>query len=71
MKKRNIKSLVGLILLLGSIIGILACVIASIVFSFKNIDMTSMRRLIEYPQPTIWVIICWIVGNVGKSMLKD
>lgn len=71
MKKRNIKTLTGIILTFGSLVGILVCSIASIVFACKNPDMTEIRRFIEYPAPTIWFIVCFIVGNVGKNILKD
>lgn len=70
MKKRNIKTFIGMILTFGSLVGMSMCGIAAIVFAFKNPDMTEIRRLIEYPYPTIWAIICFICCKIGANMLE-
>jgi hypothetical protein len=70
MKKRNIKTLTGIILTFGSLAGMIICGIAAIVFAFKHPDMTEIRRFLEYPDPTIWAIICFICCKIGADMLE-
>lgn len=65
----KIKEFIGVILMIGGIIGIIACGIASVVFMVKNPDMTDMRRLIEYPDPAIWIIICYACTHIGITMI--
>ena len=69
MKKRNIKTLTGVVLTFGSLVGMIICGITAIVFAFKNPDMTEIRRFLEYPDPTIWAIICFICCEIGSNML--
>ena len=66
----KIKDLIGIILILGSVIGLIICVIASAVFYIQNPDMTALRRFIEYPAPSIWAVVCFIVGRVGLKLIK-
>lgn len=67
----NIKNIIGLILILASIIGLLACVVFATVFYFQNPDMTELRRFIEYPEPTIGAVVCMITMYWGKYFLED
>lgn len=62
------KKIIGIILMLGSFIGILCCVVAAMVFYFKNPDMTELRRFLEYPTPTILGII-FLIGVCGGNKL--
>ena len=66
---KNITSLIGIILMLGGFIGLIACGIAAMVFYFQNPDMTDLRRLIEYPGPSIGAIVCLICEAVGRGIL--
>ena len=66
---KNIVSLIGIILTLGGFIGLIACGIAAMVFYFQNPDMTDLRRLIEYPGPSIWAVVCLICEAIGRGMI--
>lgn len=65
------KEIFGMILVIGSMICLLICLILSMVFYFKNPDMTDLRRFIENPEPAIGAIICLIVGKIGISLLGN
>ena len=64
------KKIIGFILMICGLIGLLACAIAAGIFYLQNPDMTALRRLIEYPAPTIWAIIYYIVAQVGLHLGK-
>ena len=66
----KLKDIIGVTLIIGAFIGMLICAIASIIFSFQNPDMTEMRRFLEYPEPTIWLIVCLVCAWIGKTILK-
>lgn len=66
----KLKDIIGVTLIIGAFIGMLICAIASIIFSFQNPDMTEMRRFLEYPEPTIWSIVCLACAWIGKTILK-
>lgn len=66
---KKFKSFIRIALVIGGMIGIIACIVAAWVFMFHNPDMTDMRRLIEYPAPTIWSIVCLVAVLVGKHMI--
>lgn len=66
---KNIKALIGIILMLGGFIGLIACGIAAFVFYFQNPDMTDLRRFIEYPGPSIGAVVCLICEAIGRSIL--
>lgn len=68
---KNLKSTIGLGLILGGFIGIVACVIANYVFMWQHPDMTTMRRFLEYPWPTVWCIVDYIGIQIGIWMVKN
>lgn len=67
----KIKGIIGAVLIIGAVIGCIICMVVSIVFAIQNPDMTEMRRLIEYPAPTIWGVICVVSAVIGRYMLED
>lgn len=70
-KKSKIKTIIRLVLMIISIIGMVACAVCDTVFYFQNPDMTELRRLIEFPLPTICATVCLAVFGVGKYAIKD
>lgn len=66
----KLKDIIGVTLIIGAFIGMLICAIAGVVFSFQNPDMTEMRQFLEYPEPTIWLIVCLACAWIGKTILK-
>ena len=66
----KIKNVIGIILLAGGLIGLVVCGIAAGIFYWQNPDMTTLRRLLEYPEPTIWAVVCYIAGRVGLRLSK-
>ena len=71
MIKKSRKTTIRFTLILISLIGMLACVISATVFYFQNPDMTELRRFIEFPWPTIGVVICLVVYVIGEYVIKD
>ena len=71
MKKSKTKTIIGLVLMIISTIGMVACAVCATVFYFQNPDMTELRRFIEFPQPAIGVVICLAVFGIGKYIIKD
>lgn len=71
MKKSNIKTIVRLALIVMSLLGMIACAMCQIVFYFQNPDMTELRRIIEFPWPTIGLVICLAVFGIGLFVVKD
>lgn len=65
----KIKALIGIILILGGFVGLIACAIAATVFYFKNPDMTDLRRFLEYPAPSIGAVVCLICEAIGRGMI--
>lgn len=68
---KNLKTVIGFVLILCGFLGILACIIASWVFIWQNPDMTTMRRFLEYPQPSVWCIVDYIGIQIGLWMVKS
>lgn len=68
---KNLKTIIGCGLILCGFLGIIACAIAAVVFTWSNPDMTEMRRFLEYPWPTVWCIVDYIGIQVGMWMVKD
>ena len=66
----KVRDILGVLLVLAASVGIIVCSVFSIIFYFKNPDMTSLRKLIEYPEPAIWAIICFICGKFGLYLIK-
>ena len=71
MKKNKTKTTIRLALMIVSLMGMLACTVSATVFYFKNPDMTELRRLIEFPWPTIGCVGCLVVYGIGKYVIKD
>lgn len=71
MKKSKTKTIIGLVLMIMSIIGMVACAVCAMVFYFQNPDMTELRRFIEFPWPTIGVVVCLAIFGIGKYAIKD
>lgn len=71
MKKSKTKTIIGLVLMIISIIGMVACAVCATVFYFQNPDMTELRRFIEFPWPTIGAVVCLAVFGIGKYAIKD
>ena len=67
---KNFKGIFGCALILCGFLGMFACIIASCVFSWQNPDMTTMRRFLEYPQPSVWCIVDYIGIQVGLWMVN-
>lgn len=70
-KKSKIKTIIRLALMIISLIGMLACAVSATVFYVQNPDMTELRRLIEFPWPTIGAVVCLAVYGIGKYVIKD
>lgn len=49
----NIKTTIGMILILIAFIALIIAAIWSMIFNFQNPDMTDLRLVIENPGPTI------------------
>lgn len=69
-RKSKIKT-IRFILTTVSLIDMLACVVGATVFYFQNPDMTELRRLIEFPWPTIGFMACLVVYVIGEYVIKD
>ena len=65
----KIKEVIGIVLTIGCFIGLIVCGVDAFGFYFKNPDMTALRRLMEYPEPTIRVIVCYIGCRIGLRMI--
>lgn len=71
MKKSKTKTIIGLVLMIISTIGMVACAVCATVFYFQNPDMTELRRFIKFPWPTIGAAVCLAVFGIGKYAIKD
>lgn len=70
-RKSKIKKTIRFVLTIVSLIGMLACVVGATVFYLQNPDMTELRRLIEFPWPTIGFMACLVVYVIGEYVIKD
>lgn len=70
-RKSKTKKIIRLVLMIVSLMGMLACSVSATVFYIRNPDMTELRRLIEFPWPTIGAVVCLVVYGIGKYMIKD
>ena len=70
MKKNNIKTIMGLTLIIIAFIAIIASAIWALVFHLMNPDMTELRLFIENPYPTIITIVSAAVLMVGKFYVR-
>lgn len=62
------KVIIGFIMIVIGFLGGFASGIYSIYLRFSNPDMTSIRLLIEYPQPLIYFIIAGIILYIGYKI---
>jgi hypothetical protein len=67
----KLKQFIGFILIFSAFIGMIICAIDASIFYLQNPDMTKLRRLIEYPAPSIWAVVCLVGGWIGKKMLGE
>ena len=67
--KNNIKTIIGLTLIITAFIAILVAAIWAVVFQLMNPDMTEMRLFIENPYPTIIALVSVAGLMVGKFLL--
>lgn len=65
----NIKTTIGMILILIAFIAMIVAAIWSMIFNFQNPDMTDLRLVIENPGPTIIAIVSLIGFGVGKTLI--
>jgi hypothetical protein len=69
MKKNNIKTIIGAILIVIAFVAIVASAIWALVFHLMNPDMTELRLFLENPYPTIICIVSVAGLMVGKFWL--
>jgi hypothetical protein len=69
MKNNNIKTIIGIILIIVAFVAIIVSAIWALVFHFMNPDMTELRLFLENPYPTIIAIISVAGLMVGKFLL--
>lgn len=67
--KNNIKTIIGITLIIVAFIAIMAAAIWAVVFNLMNPDMTELRLFIENPYPTIIALVSAAVLMVGKLIL--
>lgn len=67
--KGRVKTIIRLVLMLFSVIGMFICLISATIFYFQNPDMTELRRLIEFPWPTIGLVVCSVLYGIGKYVI--
>lgn len=66
----KVKDIIGVLLTLGGLIGLVVCAVCACAFYFQNPDMTGLRRLIEYPAPTIGAVVCWVITMIGTHLIN-
>lgn len=69
-KKPSLTTVIGCILIVLAFISIIGCAIASVIFYFQNPDMTALRRIIEYPAPSIIALVAMVVWGIGKYLIS-
>lgn len=67
---KKIKDVVACTLILCGSVGIIVCAIAGYGFMWHNPDMTEMRRFLEYPWPTVFIIVNYIGIQIGLHLIK-
>lgn len=69
--KNNIKTIIGMTLIIIAIVAVVVSVIWSWVFNLMNPDMTELRLFIENPYPT-YIEVASIVGLlVGRKLIEE
>ena len=71
MKKNNIKTIIGIVLIILSVVAIIGSMMWSFIFNLMNPDMTKLRLFIENPYPTIIAIIFLIGFVIGDVLMGD
>ena len=66
---KNIKTIIGVALIIISSIACVASAIWALVFNFMNPDMTELRLFLENPYPTIIIVVSAAGLMVGKFWL--
>lgn len=69
-KKPNLTTIIGCILVILAIIACIGALIALVIFQIQHPDMTKLRIFIEYPTPTIIVLIATVVLYVGRYLIS-
>lgn len=69
-KKPNLTAIIGCILVILAIIACIGALIALVIFQIQHPDMTKLRIFIEYPTPTIIVLIATVVLYVGRYLIS-
>ena len=69
--KNNIKTIIGLTLIITAFIAILVAAIWAVVFNLMNPDMTELRQFIENPYPTIIDLVSVAALMVGTFLLRQ
>ena len=69
--KYNIKTIIGMALIILSTIAVITSVIWAWVFNLMNPDMTELRLFIENPYPTIITIVSMIVFLLAGRLIKE
>ena len=67
---KNIKGIIGCVLVLCGFIGSIICAISAVVFTLQHPDMTEMRQFLEHPEPTVWCFVNIVVMYIGSWLLR-
>lgn len=70
MKNNKDLTILGCVLIIVAFVVMICCAVASTIHYFQNPDMTELRRLIEYPAPSIIAVVALVVAWIGKALLK-
>ena len=69
--KNDVVDIICIIIIIISAVTIAFSIVNSMIFMFKNPDMTSMRLLIENPKPVIIGVVAVIIAKiVGKIFCR-
>jgi hypothetical protein len=68
---KDFKGILGCALISCGLIGMIVCAIAACVFAWQNPYMTEMRRFLEYPWPTVWIIVDCVGIHVGCWLIES
>jgi len=70
MKMKDIKVIIGLVLAVSGGVAMIVCGIINLGIYVENPDMTGMRRLMEFPWPSVGAVISFIAVKIGLGMIK-
>lgn len=68
--KHDIRLIAWAIIVVVTLIVIITCTVVSVIFQFSHPDMTTTRRLLEFPQPLIISIISAVIFFIGYAKLR-